>query len=269
VKTNPTILMKTFFNSLLLAVVTIVAFSTSRAATVVLDVRADTSLFQPAPNNNLGSSTLSVGVTEAGLKTRSLLLFDIASLIPTGSVIQSASLTLYANREARIGGPELTSWQEGSGTGNQGAPAVAGTATWNNRAHAQTPWGIAGGQAGTDYSSTVSATASVNLLGPVTFASTAQFVNDVQFWLDNSSSNFGLFLIASDEVTNASARRFATTENTTQGQSPVPVLAPQLTVTYAAIPEPSSYALLIMGICWMVLTHVRRRQGAGLMRNHR
>ena len=65
--------------------------------------------------------------------------------------------------------------------------------------------------------------------------------------------------MAADESTQASARRFASTEEFTQGLSPDPVFPPRLTITYsAAIPEPSSYAALA-GVLGLGFAAYRRR----------
>ena len=241
-------------------------------ATLTLDAVADTSLFQPAPDNNLGSSSLAIGVTNSGSSnlSRSLVRFDLTSVLPADAVIEAVSLSLVAKREARTSGTAMTLrahralvfWQEGNGTGNTGAAAQVGDATWNQRAPGQANWGTPGGLAGVDFVASASALTNditYGYLGTVDFDSTQGLIDDVNYWLTNPAANFGYFLMAADESTPASARRFASTEEFTQGLSPDPVFPPRLTITYsAAIPEPSSYAA-IAGALGLGMAFYRRR----------
>ncbi len=96
------------------------------------------------PDNNLGSSTLAIGVTNTGFISRALVRFDLGA-IPAGSIIESATLSLVATREARISSivrtinthRALVFWEEGSRTGNTVATAQTGDATWNARGAGQ------------------------------------------------------------------------------------------------------------------------------------
>lgn len=81
-----------------------------------------------------------------------------------------------------------SNWGEGNGSDHAGSPGGPNQATWNNRFGSGSPWATAGG----DFSSTVSASESISGFGPYTFGSTANLVADVQAWLDNPASNFGL-----------------------------------------------------------------------------
>ena len=71
------------------------------------------------------------------------------------------------------------------------------------RSPADTP----GGKEGTDFLTDSSALTPVSGRTNYTFVSTSNLVADVQFWLDNTNSNFGWILISQDEATASTARR--------------------------------------------------------------
>ena len=65
---------------------------------------------------------------------------------------------------------------------------------------------------------------------------------DVQFWLDNPSSDFGWILFGEEgSATSTNVKRFDTHENTGAGVEP-----PTLTIDFT-VPEPASFALLGLG----------------------
>src|SRR5204863_5425272 len=72
-----------------------------KADTVTVNPVADTTLFEAAPNNNLGSEpTLISGTTASQHTNRALIKFDIAGSIPANATIQSVSLALTVTRAA-------------------------------------------------------------------------------------------------------------------------------------------------------------------------
>lgn len=223
-----------------------------QAAVVTIPAVADTSLFQANPSSSLGASTLAVGVTESGHVSRGLIRFDLTGSLPEGSTITSVILTLYATRGPHRGGiastigahKSLVPWQEGTGTGNTGSAALSGDSTWSFRAHNSSPWAEAGGAPGFDFSALASTSSAMNSLGAVVFPSTPAMIDVVQDWLAAPASNYGFFLLAVDESTPGSARRIASTEDFSQGLSPVPAQPPALTITFDVIPEPASWILL-------------------------
>src|SRR5436190_525904 len=147
----------------------------ARAAedTVALPSEADTTLIETAPDNNLGGADFfNAGTAGNGNRNRALLLFNPVELIPAGAVITSAQLSLTVVRQPNSGLQNSTfslrrvfqSWNEGAqnwgeqGPG-QGLPAEMGEATWNHRFSGGTLWSQPGGQAGVDFSTTLSSTA--------------------------------------------------------------------------------------------------------------
>lgn len=170
-------------------------------------------------------ANLFAGKNNRGQARRALLQFDIAAAIPAGATVVSASLSLSANRTAASGtGAPLSlhtlslSWGEGAsdaGTGGSGATAQPGDVTWTWREFSTVAWDMA--QAGGDFTSTSSGTSTTG-----SWASTADLVHDVQFWLDDPSTNHG-WIIIGDEATNQSVRRLDSRES---------IAAPVLIVTY-------------------------------------
>src|SRR6266498_2300213 len=157
------------------------------------------------------------GETAMGELRRGVLAFDIAGSIPPGSTITAVSLSLNMSRTlletARTVELHklLADWGEGTshapGEEGDGAPATTNDATWRHRFFDTIFWAMQGG----DFSATVSASQVVGPVGQYTWSS-AQMVADVQSWLDNPSSNFGL-LVLGDESTNATSKRFDTRES--------------------------------------------------------
>jgi hypothetical protein len=178
---------------------------------VALLPAADTTIHEAFPDNNFGGgSTFTSGGRNMGGRARALLKFNVAGALPPGATIVSASLTLTVTA---ANGPEstfelrrlLADWGEGSGSDfGGGSPGGAGEATWNNRLGPGTPWMTAGG----DFSTAISASASVNAPGAYTFTG-AGLVTDLQLWQAQPGTNFGWLLRSEDEHIAGTIRRFA------------------------------------------------------------
>ena len=105
--------------------------------TVQLTPKKDTSIFQEIKQNSNGAGTsLFAGVPGSGSAIRSLLKFPILQSIPSGSTINSATLTLYCEQSSGSSlGPadfEIYKLKQTFGekdsfaSGGQGAPAEKG-----------------------------------------------------------------------------------------------------------------------------------------------
>src|SRR5579872_792398 len=211
----------------------VVAVCQARGDSVTLQPSADTSLFETAPNNNLGGSlSLVAGSNASGFRSRALLRFDLAGNIPSNAVIQSVALTVTVVTLPGGGGADsifdlrrvLGDWGEGAGSGNQGSPAGDGEATWNNRFYPSATWTVPGGAVSNDFSAGVSASMLVSNLGGYTFSSTSNLVADAQAWLSTPAANFGWALMSESETLHQTARRFGARED--------PVNAASLAVQY-------------------------------------
>jgi hypothetical protein len=218
---------------------------------------ADTGLLQGNPTNNMGGHTNFIGgVLANGFATRGLIEFNPSASIPTNSIINSVTLTLTITASAPSPAtfelhPLLVSWGEGNKTGQTGAPATAGEATWNARFTSGSLWSAPGGAAGVDYSAASSASTAV---GPTSllFNSTPGLVTDVQNWLENPAADFGWILIDQSEATAGTARRFASREDAL-GRGPV------LTIDFTPAPEPSTLALLGIGATGLLFRFLSQR----------
>lgn len=180
---------------------------------------ADTALRSSAAASNFGAATnLAVGVANFGSpKNHALFKFDLTG-IPTNAVIASATLRLILIEDptppasfdvSRL----LQDWGEGDKDVDPkfgGAPATAGEATWDSRFHPDVAWASPGGQAGTDYASTPSAT--VLLSGHTNDISSPGLLADVQVWMQNPGTNFGWIVAATGEAT-ATGKLIGSREN--------------------------------------------------------
>ncbi len=234
------------------------------AATVTLNAVDDTSIYEGNPAGDLGATTLLAGTNQLIQRGRAMFRFDTAS-IPAGAVISEVQVLLYVTRRPdpdQHGGPVdsdfslyrmFVSWGEGSGSNATGSVALPGAATWNERFFGSTAWATPGGQIGTDFADTPSATTFVSDVGAYTWASTTELVDDVRSWVENPASNFGFMLVSQSEGMPGSGRRFGSTEQ------PAGIIPPaQLVVTYTLVPEPSATCLLALGC--VGIASVRRRR---------
>jgi hypothetical protein len=219
--------------------------SVALGATIVVTPIKDNTLYEDAEGDisNGSGQYIFAGLTGLGLR-RALLAFDLSS-IPPGSIINSVSLTMFLSKSSPNPSPENISlhvatnnWGEGGSNagepGGAGTAAQPGDATWVFNFFGSSSWNTPGG----DFRVAASATTSVNTVDTTYTWSGGTLVSDVQAWLDNPETNFG-WLVRGNEVTDRSAQRFNSSENTAN--------VPQLTVLYT-IPEPSSLPLLAVGM---------------------
>jgi hypothetical protein len=245
---------------LALVFVTVLSVSNlpANAGTISLHPTADTALFSGNPNNNLGGHTnFAAGVMANGSLSRALIQFNPASSIPTNSIINSVTLTLAVTAAASATPstfelhPLLVGWREGNKTGQTGALASPGEATWDARFATGTLWGTPGGQSGIDFAAASRGSTSIGGVGSFTFSSTSGLVADVQNWLNNPGGNFGWLLLNANESDPNTARRFASREDGL-GRGPV------LWVDFSPVPEPSTLGLFGLGAAGLLLFQQRK-----------
>lgn len=234
------------------------------AATMTLQAVDDTSLFEGKPDSDLGGTTLVAGSNQLYSRARALVRFDLGAM-PAGAVATGVEVRLYVTRRpdtGQHGGPVdsdfslyrmYVSWGEGTGSAETGSVAVPGAATWNERHYGSIAWATPGGQIGTDFANDPSATTTISDLGPYSWGSSAELVNDVNSWLADPSSNHGFILISQSESQLGTGRRFSSTE---QPGGLIP--PPQLVVTYNVVPEPSMIGLVSMTAAFALW---RRKRG--------
>jgi hypothetical protein len=182
---------------------------------------------------------LFAGTTQAARVRRGLLAFDVASSVAPGSTVHAATLRL--NLSLTVVGPRnvslhrlLADWGEGSSdaSGGEGAgtSAAAGDATWLHRFFPGSPWANPGG----DFALVPSATAAVDGVGAYVWGSTPQMVADVQSWIDAPAGNHG-WLLAGDETSAPSAKRFVARELGSDGPLLCVAVAPPSVVEVPAL----------------------------------
>lgn len=169
----------------------------------------DTQLSSHLPDNNWGTyPSLGVGLSSDGTELyRSLVQFDLSS-IPSGSVINSATLSLYCDEEASSTDDNVwvhratASWSES-------------TATWNNQP---------------SHEATASAVTTITGLGWFSW----DIKSLVQGWVNGSFPNYGMKLIG-EETDTGSWKIFYSSD-----VGVYPTLRPKLTITYNRYPVASS-----------------------------
>jgi hypothetical protein len=241
-------------------------------------VRADQATFGATRDNTIygESATSSNGLGDhfaAGKSgsangfRRGLIAFDVSTLPAPIRVDRVALELTYQGTTIQESEPRvvslhriLSNWGEGtsnagpggsSGSGN-GAPATANDATWRYTFFDTQTWAAynpaVSGSGGGDFVAAASATATVGVAGGVTVVwetlrtdPVGGLVADVEQWLANPATNYGLLLKTVDESSIRTARRFYSKDDATAA------FRPRLVVDYTVIPEPTSAALLALG----------------------
>ena len=224
---------------------------------VTLSPSKDSTLHQDSSKaNGSGQYFFSGRIRQGGTSIRrGLIAFDIAGNIPTGSTIDSVTLTLQLNK-TRSGSQAMTlhkvdsDWGEGasSSTGGQGANAQTNDATWVDRFFNTAPWSTAGG----DFQPAASASTAVG--GVQAYAwSSAQMAADAQAWLDNPSTNFG-WLLKGNESTSQTVKKFHSRESSTPANRPTllveftPPPPATLSVANLSVNETAGFATLTVTV---------------------
>ncbi|MBP6624111.1 MAG: DNRLRE domain-containing protein, partial [Chitinophagaceae bacterium] len=197
---------------------------------VNLSANKDNTIFEQNQGNSNGAGPyLGVGRNNQspGYKTRALISFNLTSL-PYNAEIQNAILNLNSSQPSNVAGPQshslhklLQNWGEGSSYSTQGgvgAPASSTDATWLSTFHTISSWTTAGGS----FNPTSSASTIVDNAGAYSWNSPSM-VTDIQYWLNNPTSNFG-WMLKSDETNFPDAKRYDSRE----GNVP-----PSLDITYS------------------------------------
>ena len=215
----------------------ILSLNTHAQTTVVLNAMMDNTIYEEnTANSNGAGQNVFAGLTNNDAKRRALVKFDL-STIPQGSLVTSATLTLFCNKANSTTGQATSlhklsaAWGEGTSdaASNEGGgtAATANDATWVSRLHLTSLWTLPGG----DFVAAASATTSVGAASSAYTWSSATVNADVQSWVSDPSTNFG-WIVIGNESTTASAKRFASRQSATAAQRP------SLSVTYTTAPLP-------------------------------
>lgn len=201
------------------------AFQTAKQIVIQPDAATgeDAWINSAAPSLNYGAATDLVVGNNGGATNyrRALLDFDL-SLIPAGSIVNSATLSLYQHAQSDTSTPQLgvypasRSWTQGAGNGT----ATGDGATWSKYDGVYN-WTAAGGDFGA-----VAGTASAP-------NSTAAWVNIsiaglMQNWVNGTTANYGVLVKKTNEgVGTNDNKTYYSADNSTN-----PTLRPMLTVEY-------------------------------------
>lgn len=245
----------------------ILSFGASAAFAVEITIGAfkDNIIYSDNVDNSNGAGPrLDIGRNMGGAFRRSLIAFDVAGSIPSGSTINSARLEIYNFNNTNITETHnydvfslLADWGEGTSNSSMGmgAPATTGDATWNARFFDTTSpvlWTTPGG----DFAASPSASIDVAAATVNTFLAweSAALTSDVQDWLDDSASNFGWILIGDETTTEKSVRDFRSRDFTSDV-----TLRPKLTIDFTPVPEPSVLVLAGLGAFGFAVLRWRRK----------
>jgi hypothetical protein len=221
-------------------------FPTAQAATITLPASQDNDLLENLDGLVSGGASPFIyvgrlGSSGSGLKRRGAVAFNL-STIPANATITAASLTMNLARGNGGSTPiELhrftKAWGQGASSGGpQGGPSTPNDVTWIHSFYSTSFWSTPGG----DFAPAVSSVQNADFSGAVIWPSTPQLVADVQGWVANPASNFGLILIG-DESNLATAKEFNSRENNN---------GPLLTVNFT-VPEPATLTLLVAGVTFL------------------
>lgn len=209
---------------------------------------ADATLYQSTDGsvaNGAGQYSFA-GRTNQGFTRRALVRFDLAGAVPTDATITAVRLVM--NVSQANGGVRnvslhraLTAWTTGASdpdlTESNGAPALAGDATWLHASYQPDGSSAFWTNAGGDYAANASSSLATTTAGLQTWES-AGLLADVLAFRADPSSNLGWFLIG-DESVAGTARRFDSADSAALGG-----IVPRLEIEFTAVPEPGSLALI-------------------------
>jgi hypothetical protein len=220
-------------SSSILAAIFLLAAAASNADSVRLEPVADNTLFEDADgdtSNGAGPALFAGNNNQnGGRHRRALIVFDLASALPQGVVVDSARLDLHISNSSdwvprlmtihRM----LSAWGEGQSfaTGGVGARATPGDASWTCAFYPDRLWRDPGG----DFQAEPSASLVVGGAGVCAWTGPG-LASDVADWLRLPESNFG-WIVLGDESGPGTARRFDSREHSD------PANRPSLTVYYS------------------------------------
>lgn len=210
----------------------------SAAQVLTLNPDLDNTLFETATGSLSNGAGIGVfaGLNGGGVARRGLIRFPVASSVPVGSQVVSATLRLHASQGQFEPKPFTVhrveqAWGEAGSNatfmgGGGGAPSQSGDATWLHTFFSASTWSSPGG----DFDAQVLATAFAPSFGWVEFGPTTELTQLVRDWTTGFKADFGL-LLKGEEVGIATAVRFDSREFSD------PTRRPQLVLTLAPLAD--------------------------------
>ena len=230
--------MKMYDLPILISFLLIFSSSVFAQNTSILPAIKDNSMFSESGSESLGMGKLFAGQTCQGNNRRALIEFDL-SAIPTDAIITEVILELGTENSGDNGDGVIEifgvtkEWGEGDSFGSGGGgSAVAPDATWTDAMFGTITWDTPGG----DFDPTVlSSRFTTENFTTISFPSSGNFIEQVEAWINDPSSNHGVLIRGVEDLT-CSAYRFGSKDT---GE------APTLTVTWAEDCEPYITNLLV------------------------
>ncbi len=222
--------MKKFY--LIFALVILVSVSAlSQSTEVEVSATIDNTIFKDLELSNGAGQYIFTGTTRVGVTKRALVQFDLESKLPEDAIVDSASLIMHPTK-VKPGSTLIsvfmlgTEWGEGAsaaedGDGKGDVPEE-NDATWTFSKFPTDRWVKKGG----DFAFTVSDTATV-ILGSDAVFSSPGITEDVRFWLQEPTKNFGWIFIG-DEINTQTSVKFASKDHADNN------LWPKLKIYYQA-----------------------------------
>jgi len=177
---------------------------------VELTPSLDNTMFKDIEFSNGLGEYFFAGTTSKDVKKRALVKFDLFESVPEGVTVDSAMIILTVTK-VKPGSTTVkihrltTEWGEGSSKAEdgdgKGAPASAGDATWDFAKFPSDPWVKKGG----DYDIESSGSTTVSVGSDAVFSS-ERLTLDVNFWLLDSSKNYGWIFIGDESQTKTSVK---------------------------------------------------------------
>lgn len=233
-------------SAVILAVALCAAIVNAQTIVSLAPIKDNTLYDNVSPSSNGAGIAFFCGKNNQNRARRGLIAFDIASAIPAGSVIMSATLHL----ELTQSGPSdlavslhraTSNWGEGTSAagfgGGGGSAATTNDATWQHSFFPSSFWTNPGG----DFQSTPSATTVVTSVLTQHTWSSPGMAADIAAWLASPSTNFG-WVLKSPEAEVGNSKRFSSREEFFVSQRP------RLEITLIPYPGSGEDLMLATGV---------------------
>jgi hypothetical protein len=189
----------------------------SQSKEVEVTATMDNTIFKDTELSNGAGQYVFTGTTRQGVTKRALVMFDLNSKLPEDAMVDSAQLILVPSK-VKPASTDIkiyrvaTEWGEGSseaedGDGKGDTP-TKNDATWTFSKFNTDRWVKKGG----DFAVLSSDTTTVTLGEDAIFSSSA-ITEDVKFWLENPTMNFGWIFIG-DEANSSTSVKFVSKDHT-------------------------------------------------------
>jgi len=241
-------MMKNYISLILVITTCLSLFSQTKEAQVTSSL--DNTMFKDSDVSNGLGEYIFTGTTNKDVKKRALVQFNLTEAVPEGITVDSVSLILVPSR-VKPGSTTVvvhivtTEWGEGTSIAEdgdgKGAPATTGDATWSFAKYNSVPWIKKGG----DFDLESSVSGSVSSGTNAVFRSD-RLTQDVNFWLQNPSKNFGWILIG-DESKTATSVKFVSKDHKDHTQWPTLTLYYQGATSVAELSTSDPHLSLYQG----------------------